>query len=289
MDVLSGILSDTTASSSQQLTTTSDNSVQTTLSQQATYDAGAPGPGQGDMFIYLRNVKVVWLIGNGELGFTVIGTDGERAFPAQDLLSDKQSILGAPASQPSGPVTNLNLDAINMLLDLDPFVGNISPPLAPPRFVHGDPQGGDATAAQGAVPLSITHQVTSTDATSQKSMSAEITDYKPGWLDALFGGNVSTENTITLTYSSSSQVSTDSKQVVLVHVYGAYKFEVWFDTLFGTLAFPPMAPSMLRPQQSVPAPSPAKPPVPPAPQPTPKPSPPPGPNLPPLPRRGSRQ
>jgi hypothetical protein len=240
-DVLTALVPDTTSSQTSQLTVTNENTMETTFGSSATYTAGPPGPGEGDQFVYIRNVLVSWLISDG-LSFTVLGNDGERQFPASDLLSDQSAVKGGAAV---GPETNLDPASIEFLLGLDPFVGDASPTLSPPRFIQNDPTSDGGDAGVGGTTQQESHQLTTSDMNSQQSITTNITDYKPGWLDALFGSNQSAEDQLTLTYSTSQQVTQTETQTVTVHVYGQFGFGLWFDTLFGTLAFTELEPSQL--------------------------------------------
>jgi hypothetical protein len=243
-DVLTALIPDTTSTQTSQVTVTNDNTMETSFGSLATYTAGPPGPGEGDQFVYIRNVRLSWVISGGELSFTVLGDDGERQFPASDLLSDQSAVRGGAAV---GPETNLDLASIEFLLALDPFVGNPTPTLSPPRFIQNDPTSDGGDAGVGGTTQQETHQLTTSDMNTQQSVTTNITDYKPAWLDALFGSNQSTEDQLTLTYSTSQQVTQTETQTVTVHVYGQFGFGLWFDTLFGTLAFTELEPSQLLP------------------------------------------
>jgi hypothetical protein len=241
-DVLTALIPDTTNTQTSQLTVTNENTMETSFGSSATYTAGPPGPGEGDQFVYIRNVRVSWLITDDGLSFTVLGNDGERQFPAQDLLSDQTAVQGGAAV---GPETNLDPASIEFLLALDPFVGDPTPTLNPPRFIQNDPTSDGGDAGAGGTTRQETHQLTTSDMNTQQSVNTTITDYKPGWLDALFGSNQSTEDQLTLTYSTSQLVTQTDTQTVTVHVYGQFGFGLWFDTLFGTLAFTELEPSEL--------------------------------------------
>jgi hypothetical protein len=241
-DVLTALIPDSTGSQSSQLTVSDDNTMETTFESSVKYTAGPPGPGEGDMFVYIRNVRLAWLIGDGGLSFTVLGNDGERQFPASDLLSDQAAVRGGAAV---GPTTNLDSASIEFLLSLDPFVGTTVPTLSPPRFVRNDPTSDGGDAGTGGATRQEIHQITTSDLNSQESVTTTITDYKPGWLDALFGSNQSTEDQITLTYKTSQEATQIETQTVTVNVYGQFGFSLWFDTLFGTLAFTQLEPSAL--------------------------------------------
>ncbi len=246
LNLLSGILSSTTTSTSTALTTTTEHDLQVTDTDTTT--TGTPaglGPGVGDRFVYLRNVKVAWLITNSGLSFTVLGDDGIRSFAAQQLLSDVKAIASSAGAVKTGPVTNLDAATLQMLLSLDPFVGNAPPTLAAPRFVQNDPPSavGSGTDPNGDV-LSVSHDISTTDLSTQTNVTTTITDYKPGWLTALFNGNEAKEDQTTLGYTSSIQNSVEKKQTATVFFFARptdppYAVGLFFDRLFGTFAFTP--------------------------------------------------
>jgi hypothetical protein len=252
---LSGILSSTTVSTTTALTTTDEHDLAVTDTDTTT--TGTPaglGPGIGDRFVYLRNVKVAWLIANGALSITVLGEDGIRSFTAQQLSSDAKAIAGSPGTVTVGPVTNLDAATLKMLLSLDPFVGNPSPALQGPRFVQNDPPtaAGSGTDPNGDV-LSVSHEVSTTDTHTTTSLTTTVTDYKPGWLGALFGieDNQATEDQATLGYSTAASSNTDQKQTATVHFFAnpgdaPYAVGLYFDRLFGTFAFTPATATIVK-------------------------------------------
>lgn len=248
LGLLFGFIGDTTDSTTNGLSTTTEHDLQTTDTDTTTY--GTPpglGPGLGDRFVYLRNVKIAWLIANGGLSYTVLGVDGIRAFPAQDLISDSDAIAASAGKITAGPQTGLDADSLTKLLALDPFVGNPSPVLLGPRFVQNDPAsvGGNGTDAPNGDIFSVSHEVTTTDISTQITTTTSVSDYKPGWLVALFGGSPATENQMTFTSTLTVQNATDQKQTTTVTFFAGpndppYVVGLYFDRLFGTFAFTPL-------------------------------------------------
>ena len=246
LNLLSGILSSTTTSTSTALTTTTEHDLQITDTDTTT--TGTPaglGPGVGDRFVYLRNVKVGWVIGNGALSFSVLGDEGIRSFAAQQLISDAKAIATSGGTVTAGPVTKLDGPTLQMLLNLDPFVGNATPTLSEPRFVLNDPPiaAGSGTDPTGDV-FNVSHDISVTDTTTQTSVTTTVTDYKPGWLDALFGDNQAREDQATFGYTSAVTNATDQKQSATVFFFAKptdppYAVGLYFDRLFGTFAFTP--------------------------------------------------
>ncbi|HUZ00276.1 MAG TPA: hypothetical protein VMU89_07990 [Thermomicrobiaceae bacterium] len=253
LNVLAGVLNDTSTSDSSTLTTTAEHDLVTTDTNTGTF--GTPvglGPGVGDRFVYLRNVRFVWLVADGEIGFTVLGDDGIRAFAAQELAADLRA-LTPPSTLSAGPTTNLDAATLQMLLALDPLVGNPGATLSPPRFAQNDPAsaGGSGSDPSGDT-FSVSHEVTATDIDTQVNIATNITDYKPGWLNSLFGGTHATEHQLTTTYASSSQVSIDQKVTATVHFYAAptdppYLVGLYVDRLFRTFVFTPWTAGQARP------------------------------------------
>lgn len=159
-----------------------------------------------------------------------------------DLLSDQAALNASGAA--TGPLTDLDLDSIKFLLGLDPFVSSQSPSLGPPRFVPNDPAS-DAGDADPSKTVKETHEISTADSNSHQSLQTSITDVTPGWLDALFGANVTDETQLTVTYAFTDTVTTTTVETAVVNVFGYYSFSLWFDTLFGSLAFSELQPATL--------------------------------------------
>jgi hypothetical protein len=243
LNLIAGLLSDTTSNTTTTNTTTTENDVIVTETDLTDFESTPGlGPGLGDRFVYLRNVKVTYLITNGTLSLNVIGDDGIRGFAAQQLISDLQAIQSS-STPIAGPVTGLDAATIQSLLTLDPFIGNPAAIPNGPRFEQNDPPsaGGSGTGPDGDK-FTITHDITTVDITTSTNVTTTVTDYKPGWLIALFGGAQATENTVSTTYTYGSQQSVDKQQAATVHFFAGpndppYLVGLYFDHLFGTFAF----------------------------------------------------
>lgn len=274
--LLQAFVPDETSSDSTAVTTTDDHDLLTTDTSAITFGTPAGlGPGAGDRFIYLRNVRAAWLISDGLLDFTVLGHDGIRAFSGEQLLDDARAmgptVLGGVMAPPEvetpavlgaakivhpfptvGPTTNLDGGSLRMLLHLDPFAMSQSPVLAGPRFIpNDDPTTGGSGTDPGGDVLNVSHQVTSTDTTTSTTVNLHISDYKPGWLVALFGGNQSQESQLSGTFTQGKVTSQDETVSANVHIFAGpndppYLFGVYYDRLFRTLAFTPAPADQLR-------------------------------------------
>ncbi|HET9017888.1 MAG TPA: hypothetical protein VFN57_19965 [Thermomicrobiaceae bacterium] len=260
--IIQGLVPADTSSDSTTLSTSSEHDLVTTDTGSSTFGTPAGlGPGAGDRFVYLRNVRVAWLIAHGQLDFTVLGYDGVRGFAAHQLLADAAamgpwpngnrevmapttlaattatvgSAVPARGTTPAattarfgpnrptvGPITNLDLPTIESLLALDPYVFSQTPELAGPRFVPNDPPSYGGTGTDpGGDVLSISHDVTTTDINTTTNVTVHITDTKPGWLVALFGDNTAREEQISATYGCGSTTTVDQRVSSSVHYFAA--------------------------------------------------------------------
>lgn len=250
---LAGILNSTTQSTTNTVTTTTDHAIQTTMSWSSTYQTPAgTGPGIGDRFVYIRNVRLAWLIADGQLSFHILDDAGIRDFTARELSSDAAAMAGSTTVR-TGPITSLDAATIASLLVLDPFISNPNPTLHAPRFEINDPAsigGGDTGPAGDAI--SVSHEITATDTATTNTIVTHVTDAKPGWLSALFGNNQSTESQISLTTQSTVQTTVQNKQSLTVYFFSGttdqtYLTGLYYDTLFNTLAFVPWAQGQMAP------------------------------------------
>jgi hypothetical protein len=243
LNVLSGFIDDTTTSTTDISTAANGHDLITTDSDTSTI--GTPvglGPGVGDKFVYLRNVKVAWVIANGQISYTVLGHDGIRGFPAQVLVADLGAISSSSGTVTSGPVTSLDEVSLHTLLSLDPFINNPSPFLPSPRFVPNDPPSasGNGTDPNGDFFI-VKHDVSTVDTATQTTSSVKITDFKPGWLNALFGDQADHQED-TLIFTSAVQTTTDQQVSATVHFFAGpndppYIVGLSFDRMFGTFVF----------------------------------------------------
>jgi hypothetical protein len=250
-DVLDGLVSSNTQNTTQLTTTSGETDLTTTftVTQSDGTEAGQ-GPGVGDRIGMLLNVRIAWAIINNELNITVLGYDGSRIYSVQNLGADLQLLAsGKPLSQTQ---TNLDANTIQGLLTLDPLVPNAAVPkpdasvLVSPRFVANidDPSiGGDGNATSGDL-LTVSHNVTTADIQTTTNVTTHVTDFKPGWMTALFGDNTAIENQASMTYSNGTTLTVGTTITSGVTLFattgvGTNMIAVYFDNLFKTFVFLP--------------------------------------------------
>ncbi len=170
-------------------------------------------------------MRVVWTA----IGGTVEG-----------LIEDRDSL----AAGRSAGNTNLDAASIEMLLGLDPFVGNPKPVLSGARFVPAEPpnRAGFGASPQGGW-ISISRQVTGEDKRTTTKVTTKITEFRPGWLTALFGNDQTRQDTVTLGYTSSVSERVDDKVTNTATFFSEgpgdpYNAEMYFDRRQPALAPP---------------------------------------------------
>ncbi|HVB24537.1 MAG TPA: hypothetical protein VNG51_21555 [Ktedonobacteraceae bacterium] len=228
LNLLSGILSQTTESTLSGYSVTTDNKSTVTVTDAVGYQTTPGfGPGVGDLFIYLYNVRVAWIAYNGSLGITVLTHSGQASNPAQDLQNG---------------VAPLDATTCQALLQLDPFVGTPPYHLDPSRFVPSDVQPQLQYGPPQTSSFTVSYTISSEDKSVEVQTTTTITDYKPGWLTALFGDNQTVENTMTTTYTTTDDTTSSTTVSQALNVSLApgsleYTVDVWYDRLFGNLAY----------------------------------------------------
>jgi hypothetical protein len=200
------------------------------------------GPPDGNRFILLRNVELVWLSDHGEVTLSVLNTPERAVFPVRELLDDLQRPF-------PGTITGLDHGTIRALLQLDPFVdlvpvANFRPRLVAPRFPKADEPNvfvGSGTGSGGDV-VEFRRTVTATDLQSEVDYAGTIVDQSAGWLSALGIGPQDSE-TVKNIFTNSSSTERSVGQAVTVGItfntqgdeqYGVIAF---YDTIFETIAF----------------------------------------------------
>lgn len=228
LNLVSSIVGDTTESTSSEYGATNSTKSTVTMTVDDTLQTWPGlGPGVGDLFVYLYNVRAVWMAYNGSLGIHVLGDAGQAHYSAQDLQNGVAP-LGATTCQ--------------ALLQLDPFVSKPPYYLDPSRFVPSDVQPQLMYGPEQNGSYQISYEITQEDKTTQVQTTTTITDYKPGWLTALFGDNQTVENTMITTYTTTDDTTvgmkvSESLDVSIPPGSPTYTVDVWYDRLFGDIAF----------------------------------------------------
>lgn len=233
-------------SSSQSITTQDDHTLSLTVANMSQYgSASALGPGAGDRIVFLKDVKVVWMAVDGEVGIHVLGASGIGANAVADLMQEKALLQGG-----ASPTLGLDVATIDSLLNADPIVAPSrrrldwigAPRIAPPRFEPASPAGrsGSGTGSGGDV-FQVSYEVGDGTKHTATSSSTRITDHKPGWGAVLFGleDNEQTTTTSTFTTSQVTEDKTSDKVVSTVTIFSTghddpYDLKLFYDNLFGT-------------------------------------------------------
>jgi hypothetical protein len=247
----------TTTSNSSTVATQDDHTVKLVLTDMSMFTSTAgQGPGVGDRIVYFKNVRVVWMALNGEVGFHVLGFERVSADSVDSLKGDL-------AAATNGGRSNSGLDAstLQSLLNMDPFcakqrvvVAALHPPLVgPPRFVPASPaeRSGVGTGPQGDV-FTVSVDQTVEDKHTSTSTQTQVTDEKPGWVSAMFGGSdTETTTTVTFTNTQVSDVQNEEKITNSVALFSQdstdpYDVMIFYDKTFGTFLYAPKGSPVLQ-------------------------------------------
>jgi hypothetical protein len=248
--IVSGLEASAPPSASTSATAEADHSLTLTLTNTDQFPSEAGlGPGDGDRIVYLKDVKVIWMAVNGEVGINVLGFAGVGGNSAHDLLAEQQSLA-------SGAAPRLGLDAqtIESLLGQDPLIPSHRPVVSqrfgpavvgPPRFVPAHPPGhsGSGTGNTGTGDQVIaTYEATTDDKQTTTSTQTTVTDMKPGFLSVLFGSDdteTTTTGTLTSTQSIDTKMGEKLTSTITFFSEGAndpYDVKILYDNTFGTYA-----------------------------------------------------
>jgi hypothetical protein len=248
LQLVSGILNavaDPNTSNDGTISNASDNSLTLSVSNMSLFGSAAGlGPGVGDRIVYMKNVRVVWVAVNGQVGINVLGFDAIGANAVNDLQQELASLQNG-----GSPRLGLDLATIQELLNYDPLTAKRSriltalgaPLVGAPRFVPANPpeRTGSGTTTDGDQ-----FQVSFDTATELKQTTSHvqtsITDAKPGWVSVLFGDpNVETTTTTTFTTSQSIDTRSEDKltSTLTMNSEGVddpYDIRIFYDCTFGT-------------------------------------------------------
>jgi hypothetical protein len=250
--ILNAVDDSPTTTASGTITTQDDHSLTLAVSDMSQFQSEAGrGPGEGDRIVYMRNVKVVWMAVNGDVGIHILGYDGIGANAVDNLRAEAASLAAGGT-----PQLGLEASTIASLLSQDPLVpgrrsvlGDVGIHLgpaviAPPRYVPAEPpaRSGSGTGGSGDS-FSVTYDTTVDDKQSQTSTHTQVTDLKPGWADVLFGASDNTETTTTvvLTNTASTDTKTEDKITSTFTFFSTgaddpYDVKIFHDRTFGTYA-----------------------------------------------------
>jgi hypothetical protein len=258
--IIQGMLGSMTNEQSQGVTYQTGHSLTLTDSQVDKETSGSTlGPGLDDLFLYLRNVKLMWVAMDGKVQLTILSFKRGRS-SGQWLLSHKDT-PGTFDCFPDGAC--LTAEAYKNLLSLDPFtrplvsvpyvagqpIQVIPDMLRAPRFDPDSCQDNDFTGSTGNESLSLSHTVTQQDQSQTTTFTQTLTDAKAGWLSfaaPLMSPYVvpttqTTTSTITNTVSSSVSATTTIMANSSVNAQGnAWGFRSCYDSVYGTFAFVPL-------------------------------------------------
>ncbi len=248
LSLISGILNAVDSSGTSQsdtVTVSTDNSMTLTVSNMSLFGSQTGlGPGVGDRIVYMKNVRVVWMAINGDVGIHVLGFEAVGANSVNDLIQEQTALAGGAA-----PRLGLDPDTIQQLLNYDPLTAKRSiviralgaPLIGAPRFVPANPPGktGSGTGSSGDQ-IQVTFDVATDLKQTTSHVQTSITDVKPGWLSVLFGGsNTQTTTTTTFTTSQTIDSKSDDKLTSTLTLFSqgaddAYNVKIFYDCTFGT-------------------------------------------------------
>jgi len=223
----------------QQAGSVEDNggSMTVTYSQSSTLATTAKGggPGAGDNIIFYKDVQVAWAYNDGQWLLCPFNWTFVTA-TAESLLNNPAAYGLASADQQT-------------LLSLDPFVagGAFATDLpgdrftVPPTFQNSIEYGGGGSFIQ-----SYTVGRDTKNTTTIKTYTTDTSTWQPGAILQMFGvGSTKTQTTTTLTNAQGTDVS--SSVTLSVNLTSGpddvFTIAIWYDDLFGTLAFQQLAAS----------------------------------------------
>ncbi len=211
-------------------------------SEKVTYDTGPNdgGPGFGDVILYLKNAKFLWLFNGQELKLTLLGCEGNGVKEIgirylRENLRDKTK-------------TGLDYEAGLALLKLDPFgdpslgnktVENINK-VEPNRYEFRGTV--DMRGVGGRQTATFIKEFRQEEWASAKEFTTRMDDYRKGWLGFL-GIGVTTDETVKFTMWRQNYEKTKSGERAEVALEfncsqdEIYIVDVYYDRIFGTFAF----------------------------------------------------
>ncbi len=189
------------------------------------------GPGRGDLFFYLTDVKMAWVYDGQRITLTMLDYAGEVSETAAVL---KQRIAMYQRWDPRSP----QLQALQNLLALDPFATGGA--YATPRGSRFDSE--PYIRVNGSARTdSLSRTITRTDQNTTKRTSTVLENYNSGWLSFLgLGETRNGSKQLSLHYKStrSASVGQSVGATMYLHATGSerYTVYVWYDRVFNTWA-----------------------------------------------------
>jgi hypothetical protein len=242
LNLLASGLGSASASFTQGTTVTKDHTLAVRNSVTSGFTTAArEGPGAGDVIIYLRNARLVWLAQGGRVRLAFLGAEGQVSATVKEFRAELTT-LPTPTSRSKR--FGLDRATIEALLATDPFVADgPKATLAAARFrqievfeMHGSQ----------AFDYEFAFAVDQSDLQGQTSFTTKSEDHRKGFLSYI---GIGVPDTATIKTTTKYGTSTESKAGEEVRVSGHFETQsgedfavtAFYDRAFGTLAFVPVA------------------------------------------------
>ena len=203
--------------------------------------AAREGPGAGDVIVYLKNARMVWMAGGGGVRLAFLGADKQVSTTVKEL---KNELPGLTSPTSRSQRFGLDRATIEALLATDPFVaGGSKATLPAKRFRHIETY--ELHGSQ-AFDYEFAFAVEESDLKEQTSFTMRSEDHKKGFLSYVGVGVPETKSTKTvIKYGNSSEARAGEEVRVSGHFETQsgedYGVTAYYDRAFGTLVFAPVA------------------------------------------------
>jgi hypothetical protein len=218
--------------------------VMTSSISNATAPGSHLGPGQGDLFLTLKNARFVWLGrnvgGSNRVTLALLGWEKPSTLSAHILRSDLQGYDG-PQGATFVAQTGLPRQAIADLLALDPFVrSGPKVALASPRYAYITSQEVNGTCPPPPG-YEVKYTVSTSDYNVNSTSTTTVTDFSRGYLSfAGIGVTSDSHTSVTQTCGMSRAVTegltVSNSLIACATADEIYTYEVYRDVVFGTIA-----------------------------------------------------
>jgi hypothetical protein len=258
--IIQGMLGSMSNEQSQGITNQTGHSLTLTDAQALTETTGSTlGPGLDDLFVFLRNVRVMWVVKDSKVQLTILSYIRGRT--TGKWLLEHKDLPGAFDCDLTQGRECLTAEPVRNLLSLDPFLRPlVNVPYYPGQAIQATPdmltaprfascQDSDFTGGTGNESPSLSHTVTQQDQSVTTTFRQTLTDAKAGWLNFAAAYTApyvvpttrTTTSTITSTDSSSVSSSTTITAKPSINAQGdAWGFRSCYDSVYGTFAFVPL-------------------------------------------------